>query len=250
MAARTEKERPSVGWRVWPLTRDRWPALKGDWSSPPSGRLPALRKLLVAGWPLDYRGTNLDCLRLFPKVEQLRVRSHEISDISGVYHLTNLRALEIHLVSPKNVRLDLSRFPNLRSFSASWSHHLTHLESLSKLSRLDLDHVYEVKHFDFSCHPDLKQLCIGPAKGVQSISLDGVHRLEELGLACMPRLTTISGRDFPRTVTFLDIRGSHSIPRAVLASFTSLKKVWIGMSSKVTASSFSRCRPKIVRWPV
>lgn len=78
MAARSKRERPSIGWHIWPLARDRWPTLKGDWTNPPAGSSPALRKLLVAGWPLDYRGTNIDCLRLFPKVEELQVHSYEL----------------------------------------------------------------------------------------------------------------------------------------------------------------------------
>ena len=111
-------------------------------------------------------------------------------------------------------------------------------------TELELDHVYGVKKLDFSPHPMLRQLAIGPAKGVKSVSLEGLRHLRELALACMSRLTHISGSDFHRTVTLLDIRASHSIPRATLTAFTKLEKVRIGMRSELTASDFPRCRPR------
>jgi hypothetical protein len=96
----------------------------------------------------------------------------------------------------------------------------------------------------------LETLDIGPAKGVESLSLDSCHSLKRLTLAVMPRLTETSGRHFPHTVTYLDIRGSHSISPRILASFTALREVRIGTASKLRSADFPQCRPSIICSPI
>jgi len=226
----------------------REPILRGNWNKPHKSKHPRLRRLLIDDWECDAR--TLDFLKSFPSLRELRVFSYDLEDIAGVHHLKHLRELQISRVSPKHLRLDLSRFKNLRSLSLIWSHHVVHLETLTELRSLSLDHIYGIKHLDLSPHPKLCQLDIGPAKGVETVSLEGLKHLRELTLAVMPRLTSITGKHFHHTVTELDIRGSHAIPAKTLASFTNLKRVLIGMSSSLTPAAFPKCKPKITRFPV
>jgi hypothetical protein len=246
------QEPPSIGWHLrWRSLRsppEREWILKGNWTKPYKAKVPRLRELLINSWDCDTR--SLDFLKCFPALRQLRVLSYDVEDVSGLYHLPQLRVLGIDRVLRKYLRLDLSRFKQLRWLSARWSHHLGHLNTLKQLKYLQLHHIYGVKHLDFSFHPELRSLHLGPAQGVRSVSLEGLKHLRELTLAIMPRLTAVSGKHFYDTVTRLDIRGSHSIPRKILASFTNLKRVRIGMSSNLTSSAFPRCKPAITRCPV
>ena len=250
-ARRARRHEPSIGWHMLADTGEREHVLRGDWTVPPARSFPRVRRLGILSWGLDFRGsTNLNYLSLFPGVVALRVLWEGLSDIGGINQLRHLRNLTINNLLPKHLRLDLAAFPELLSLSTLWSKHLTNLHTLRKLTSLHLHHIYGVKHLDFSPHPELRRLDVGPAKGVKSVNLGCLRKLKSLGLALMPQLGSISGRDFYHTVTELDIRGSHALPPEFPGSFTKLRFVEIGMSSKLTAADFWRCRPTIVHEPV
>ena len=248
---RARRHEPSIGWHTLADAGEREHVLKGDWTVPPTRSFPRVRRLGIVSWGFNFRGaTNLNYLSLFPGVVALRILWGGLSDIGGINQLRHLRNLTINNLLPKHLRVDLAAFPELRSLSTLWSKHLTNLHTLRKLTSLHLHHIYGVKHLDFSTHPELRRLDVGPAKAVESVNLEGLRKLKSLGLALMPQLVSISGRDFYDTVTGLDIRGSHSLPPEFLGSFTKLRFVEIGMSSRLTAADFPRSRPTIVHEPV
>lgn len=248
MESKQQRIETSIGRYVSPYGK-RYFNLRGDWDQPIEGPYPRIKRLLLDSGH-ECRTKTLDFLQLFPSIEELKVRDG-VTDFSGLYHLHRLRVLEIgSWVEPKGIRLDLSRFRSLRSLDARWSHHLLGLAALNALTSLNLRYVYGVERLDLSPLRSLRRLFIGPAKGVRSVSLNGLRRLTHLTLAVMPRLAKVSGSDFYRTVTWLHIAGSHSLPREFLSSFTRLKTVTIGTKSTVTAEDFPRCKPNIFKSPV
>jgi hypothetical protein len=248
MQLKRQKAQAGIGRYVSPYGKRSF-VLQGDWSTPPKGPFPRIRRLMLDSMR-QCQTTTLDFLRYFPTIEELEVRDG-IVDFSGLYQLHQLSVLEIgYWVLPKHIRLDLSRFKTLRSLGFRWSHHVVGLDTLHRLTSLHLIYVYGVERLDLSPLRSLRRLDIGPAKGVRSLSLDGLRHLTRLQLAVMPRLTEVSGSDFYRTVTVLDIAGTHSLPREFLSSFTKLKMVTIGTKSTITAADFPRCQPKIFKSPV
>jgi hypothetical protein len=174
-------------------------------------------------------------------------------DFSGLYHLAHLQDLWLQngLFPPDRLPLlDLSRLPKLRHLSAPFFHKLRGLATLAHLTDLHLDHIYGLKELDFTAHPNLEVLDIGPANGVNTVHLDGLAALRSLTFACMRNLTTITGAEFYDTVTELDIRSSPRIPAAILSRFRQLKNVTIGMKSTVTPRHFPLCSPRISHFPV
>jgi len=221
--------------------------LKGDWSDPCS-ECSQIERLGILD--PEWQGLDLECLRCFPHIRELRVLSERVRDVAGIQSLSRLEALTIHRVLPKHLRVDFSRLVSLRRLSITWSEHLSDLDRLTRLQSLELRNVYGVKHLDLRAHRRLEQLDIGPAKGVERLSLNGLTGLKRLTLAVMPKLTTIAGDEFLHTINLLDISGSHAISPKVLASFTNLRQVVTGTRSKLTQADFPKCEPDIVRMPI
>ena len=213
---------PTLSWHK-PADWPREYMLKGDWNRFPPPRVSRVRRLLIRDQ--DCNAQTLGFLSCFPALESLRIFSYNTTDLSPVQTLSALRELMIYSLPPKRVTLDFSAIPGLRHLSTAWSVGFVNLSMLRQLRHLHIHHVSGVRHFDFTPHPELRRLDIGPAKGVEVVALDGLSKLEHLGLVLMPRLETISGSEFFKTVTRLDIRGSHRLRSDFLARFTRLEQV-------------------------
>ncbi len=127
------------------------------------------------------------------------------------------------------------------------------MRNQSELSRLAELHIYGcegVKALDLSGLRSLRKLLVGPAKGIEILSLERVPSLQHLSLVLMTRLRHILGLEFLHTVTHLDIRGSESIPKEVLSGFTRLRWVEVGMRSKLDGTYFRHCKPSVNPGPV
>lgn len=243
-----EQTSPYIGWHKRIRSGKFEHVLKGNWTKTPPKAPLQPRTLLIGSW--DCSIATLNCLSLFSRIESLRLHSCELKNVSGLSHLKRLRELEIDLVPTKHLRIDFSEFKNLESLSSVWSHHFRNLNTCHRLKTLHLHHICKVERLDLSPHPRLKRLDIGPAKAIKEVSLDGLNQLATLGLVLMPRLSIVSGESFYHTVRELDIRGSHSLPKSFLGSFTNLRTVDVGLNSKLGAEDFRKCRPELIRSPV
>ena len=239
------KIEPSVGWHEFCGTREY--ILKGNWTTAPKSKPSRIKQLLIS-----YNESfvpNLDCLSAFPCLESLRVHSGDVNDIAGAYQLRRLKTLSLD-VALKAKAIDLSHFTNLSNLSLSYPKRINNLDNLSNLKCLRMDHLSGIKHLDFSCHPKLSDLFIGPAQGVKSISLDGLRKLQRLGLVLMPRLVSIQGSGYHDRIRTLDVRGTKHLPRSFFKAFTSVKSVDVGTLGTYTLKHFPNCNPHITGFPV
>jgi len=224
--------------------------LEGDWDKRapivPS-RLNRTTTEVIIG--KEFQGKNLDCLKWFSKARALRVLNYNIVDINGIYEMPNLEALTIDRVRAKFVKIDCSYFPKLKKLVCSCST-LKDVQRSKKITHIELRHISSIKRLDLSGLSKLRVLQIGPANGIEELTLTGLPSLDELGLNLMRSLKKIEASDLFEAVRHLDIRGTPNISPKFLAQFKRLQSVEITPKSRFTAKDFPFCKPDLIEFPV
>lgn len=239
------KEKPTLGWHVFAGSREY--ILNGNWSDISERNVSQVKRLLIGRY--DAFTTNLEFLKYFPKLESLRVHSDDVTDISAIYQLPKLRSLSLD-AAPKAMKLDFRGLERLTELSLSYPKRIDSLERLSKLILIRLDHISGITDLDLSCHDRLKNVHLGPAQGIKTVSLCGLTRLRHLGLVLMPRLVSVKGTGYQTGLRTLDIRGTKSLPKSFFKPFKALDTVDVGTAGRYKPNDFPNCNPKILRWPV
>ncbi|MEM5017879.1 leucine-rich repeat domain-containing protein [Metabacillus indicus] len=128
-----------------------------------------------------YKGEDLDFLKECPTVEDIRVDSIFLKDISGLYYLKNLKSLalgESTTVDGKN-EIDLTPFTNLRILDLTWTKKIRGISSLENLIELCL-HKYSPSSRNLDELVNLKNLIVLQIRTSKVQSLQGIEKLQEL----------------------------------------------------------------------
>lgn len=136
-----------------------------------------------------FTGNDVNFLRETPGLKVLSLQE-EMDDISG---LQGLRELEWLLFSGSPQILDLSYFPNLSAFYATWSPKITNLCECRKLEELLLGKFRPSgrSFSELSCATSVKRLWIrtSPVKSLSGI--EGMTNLNSLELSYFSKLESV-----------------------------------------------------------
>lgn len=142
-----------------------------------------------------YKGEDLNFLEECPLVEDIRVDSIFLKDISGLYHLKNLRNLtlgESSTIDGKN-EINLTPFTNLEMIDLTWTKKISGLHSLKNLKELCLrkyspasKNIDELRHLY-----NLEVLQIRTSKVESLRGIEDLQKLQEIELSYLRTLETI-----------------------------------------------------------
>lgn len=225
--------------------------LVGDWSrriEPPSFAREDAYNIRIGG---EFVAQDLACLQLLPKTRKLSIFNYRIRDFSGIHAIPKLEVLWfIQRFHRSRLNLDFSQLANLKRLRVEWDSSVSNQGDLKRLTHLRIAGCSGVKHLDLTGLRSLVALDIGPAMGVEKVSLHGIPRLKRLTLALMSSLRHLEGDQFYETVTYLGIPGTKKLPRSILASFRKLKSVDVGTHGAFAKADFPNCRPAVCGLPV
>ncbi|MFA6102667.1 MAG: hypothetical protein WCV67_05320 [Victivallaceae bacterium] len=155
-----------------------------------------------------YKLDNLDFLIKCPHVQSVRIQD-DITDVSGLYHLKELKQLSVTKFKSK---LDLTRFLHLIDFSGDWHNNIIGLDQCSKLEFLVLGS-YNSKMKDLSNLSGLKSLSqLSLVRG----NITSLHGIEDMPLVKM---------DLSYISTLTDISAVAKLSSIEVLRFDCCKKI-------------------------
>lgn len=137
----------------------------------------------------DYKLQNVDFLKNYPEIKHVSI-SEKISDISGIYALSNL---ESAIISGKNRKIDFSYFPFFTTLIVDWSPFFSNMQNCKKLESLSL-YYYNPKSKDYSNISDVswvKKLKIANSSMPDLQEFSKFNQLEELEFHYCVKLETL-----------------------------------------------------------
>lgn len=138
-----------------------------------------------------YPDNKLDLLKECPKVEKIIIDSPYIKDFSGIYHLKNIKELNI---SDGKANLDFRKLPSLEILSFEWTKNISGLGELLNIRKLEIKS-YRPKDgtlSELSNLENLEELNLNHGNVCSLAGVKGIANLKTLGLYYLKNLNDIT----------------------------------------------------------